>query len=300
MKNNDTLSKKLLAYSGMATTIFLMSKQSFAQIIYTDINPDSMLHAYQNHHDSLLLDLNNDGQFDFKILETFNSSESTETWLTRTWKLTAMAYGNNRLMRNAGSYIDTLELNDTISQNQNWISQGVLGYYQIQWHFSSSAGSVYDYWIEDYGLWLDVTDKFIGLQLIAGNDTLYGWVRLDAKLSNQWDFVKVKDYAYDTIPNELILAGATGGYPLQQENVFATQLKITPNPASSIIIIHNPMFHSSLVTIANASGKIVKQLTVADNSGNVVVTVDDLPVGIYLVTLNDGEKSISKKVVIAR
>jgi hypothetical protein len=66
------------------------------------------------------------------------------------------------------------------------------------------------------GYWINVSDKYIGLKFIKNNKTYYGWARLSSTyaeslrscllISGQ---LILKDYAYNSIPGQPILAGQT-------------------------------------------------------------------------------------------
>lgn len=78
-----------------------------------------------------------------------------------------------------------------------------------------------------------------------------------------------------------------------------TAFSVAPNPASTSFAIKYSTTQPSLLTIRNTYGIIIKQLSLSSNSGSTIVSVDDLSAGVYLLTLTEGDKRISKKVVIA-
>ncbi|HYV95715.1 MAG TPA: T9SS type A sorting domain-containing protein [Chitinophagales bacterium] len=81
---------------------------------------------------------------------------------------------------------------------------------------------------------------------------------------------------------------------------------ITPNPASSYVNIIYSVEQTATLTFTNTYGSVVKQLTLFHYSStesfrkNRMVSVDDLPSGMYLVTLQDGDKMVSKKMLVTR
>ena len=52
-------------------------------------------------------------------------------------------------------------------------------------------------------------DGYVGLQLIHAGQTYYGWVRMDVNVTAGSASMTIKDYAYNSIPNQPILAGQT-------------------------------------------------------------------------------------------
>ena len=285
------LAKKLSAYSLVAGA-FIIAKQADAQIVYTDVIPDFTLDLGPFPLDSIYpLDLDNNGQVDFEF------SVHLVTW-TETWGFGRMylLWGENVLPNEfAGSSqfrIYALSQDDTISNEVNWkvYSGGLLGVYS--WSSQSPWG------VDTFqnGYWINQPNAFIALRLANNGDSLYGWIRMDVDIH---DHLIIKDYAYNTIPNEPILAGDMG-FPLSQQNISSEELIISPNPTSSQIIIHKPIAQPSTLTITNTYGIIAKQLTLAANSGSTIIPVDDLPAGVYLVTLSDGERRIARKLIISR
>ncbi len=59
-----------------------------------------------------------------------------------------------------------------------------------------------------YGNWSTTSDRYLGLKLIIGNQNFFGWASLSVNLVTGTSFT-IKDYAYNSIPNQSILAGQT-------------------------------------------------------------------------------------------
>jgi len=56
------------------------------------------------------------------------------------------------------------------------------------------------------GLWNDVTNKYLGFEMMDDDSNLfYGWIRLDADSQNN---ITLVDYAYEDVPGASISAGA--------------------------------------------------------------------------------------------
>ncbi|HYV92695.1 MAG TPA: choice-of-anchor tandem repeat GloVer-containing protein [Chitinophagales bacterium] len=92
------------------------------------------------------------------------------------------------------------------------------------------------------------------------------------------------------VTNAIALAGSSN-HP---------QLIASPNPASSYINLVYSVEHNATLTITNPYGTTVKQLTLYPYFKNRIVYVDDFAAGIYLVTMREGIKVSSRKVVIAK
>ena len=111
------------------------------------------------------------------------------------------------------------------------------------------------------------------------------------------------------VDDSLCFAGSTNGDIVKTTNgggetgikqVTRDLLSIFPNPATASFEITYPLTHPTTLTITNTCGIITKQLTLSPANRSTIISVDDLPAGVYLVTLLDGEKRFSKKLVIAR
>jgi len=101
----------------------------------------------------------------------------------------------------------------------------------------------------------------------------------------------------DTIHNIAMLDIATGEWkPVLLDDQWA----ISPNPVSSSLQMTYTIHQPATITITNTYGSVVKQLTLYPYFKNRIVYVDDLAAGIYLVTMREGNKISSKKVVVER
>jgi hypothetical protein len=181
-------------------------------IIYTDVNPDSSILLTT---DSFNLDLNNDGITDFTFNKSLSSTEcrsAVQTAFTFHIHLSITpASANNAAMTSALNIALALDADSatTIGPDSLWAttSEVLLEGVAIS-NCTPVAGHA--------GYWLNVSDKYLGLKFTAGNDTYYGWARLSStySLKSGSDLIVggqlvIKDYAYNSIPDQPILAGQT-------------------------------------------------------------------------------------------
>jgi hypothetical protein len=61
------------------------------------------------------------------------------------------------------------------------------------------------------GYWLNVANRYLGLKFEIDGRTHYGWARLSVQASGTSITSTLTGYAYETIPNEPIIAGKTKG-----------------------------------------------------------------------------------------
>ncbi|HSZ86912.1 MAG TPA: hypothetical protein VK787_12840, partial [Puia sp.] len=182
-----------------------------SQIIYTDVNPDS---AILITIDSFNLDINNDGITDFEFNRSLFSSECRsgaegEKFGFRIQLSVIPVSGTNAIMTSASNAALALDADSaaTIGPDSPWASTAEI---LLEGAEISNCNSI----IGHAGYWLNVSDKYLGLKFIAGNNTYYGWARLSSTYSlGSAPYLIVggqlifKDYAYNSIPNQPILAG---------------------------------------------------------------------------------------------
>jgi len=63
-----------------------------------------------------------------------------------------------------------------------------------------------------FGQWANVSNRYLGLKFNIKGKAHYGWLRLTVRLSGHARITAtLTGYAYETIPNKAIIAGATKG-----------------------------------------------------------------------------------------
>lgn len=185
-----------------------------SNIIYTNVDPDSSILLLT---DSFNLDLNNDGITDFEFKKSLSSSEcghNPEVPPTVAFHINlsvTSASAVNAIMTNASTFLAlALDSSAAIGPDSLWsnASQALLEGGAISYCALTTTGHA--------GYWLNIADKYIGLKFIKGNDTYYGWARLSStySLKSGSDLIIggqliLKDYAYNSVSNQPILAGQT-------------------------------------------------------------------------------------------
>jgi len=185
-------------------------------IVYTDVKPDSVI--LKNRTDSFNLDLNNDGIIDFVFNRSTNGGicggNDLFGYSYRYYTNLSVipANGNNEIISD-GSYALALDASSAIVSDSLWatVSQMLInGTVSTSGRCTGLPPSAGDHWI-------NVSDKYLGLKFIKDNNTYYGWARLSSSYSlNSVPYrhliigqLILKDYAYNIIPNQPILAGQT-------------------------------------------------------------------------------------------
>lgn len=264
-----TLSKRLKSYSALAGSVLGIAGAADATVIYTDI-PDAVRTGNGGFYN---LDLNNDVTVDYKISIVTGPSYAYV-------KIDRM---NTNDM--AGSMFDAttpaMSANAAIDQSLTW------NMYNMNYLAIVSTMST-------QGTWIGVTNKYLGLQLHVGPNIYYGWARLDVN-SSATGFT-IKDYAYNNVANQQILAGQT--------TVGVDEL--TSNPGVSISTFGNLAkvnfsdFQNTAATVVvtDMLGKDV--MTIMVTEAQTELNLEFLNSGIYFIGVREEKYMTTKKVLVSK
>ena len=270
----------------------IFSASANAQIVYTDVNPDtSMICSSYPCSKSYDLDLNNDGTVDFTLRASHNHFTCAWQNFSDTKSVSIISQGGNLA---AASPIST---NYPIGNNLSFSTNGVT----LRSIVTGSAGPQCPVVPGSFGSWTNPTDYYIGLRLSVGANTYFGWARLNVVVASTSTTVSctVKAYAYNTIPNQSILAGQTTATGIS-ENSFAASINLFPNPATNHLTIELPNANEKVkVTIADITGKIIYK-TSAFAAQKTEVNTKDFEAGVYLVQVQSAEFIATKKLVVEK
>ncbi|MBK8845919.1 MAG: T9SS type A sorting domain-containing protein [Bacteroidetes bacterium] len=194
MKN--LLSKKFYAF---IVTAMMFSASANAQIIYTDVNPDSTITCLGNSCTKTYnVDLNNDGVNDYSISSIRSGNICQHGGMVYRSQVKVAAFNANAVVAVTNTtYPRAMNFNNVISSG---LSLSTSGFVFSKYWGNCGTGSL--------NLWPNSVDRYLGLKLIVGANTYYGWARMQVVFGYQPTFI-IKDYAYNTIPNQPILAGET-------------------------------------------------------------------------------------------
>lgn len=243
---------KLTAYSGIAAALFA-SKKTDAQIVYTDISPNTIMDNTQiNTSLSELIDLNNDGTADLEITSDFYSN----SYSAHLRVMRAHAIGEDHIANSVGYWyfcfcsVQANNYGDTIGSNQPSVFWRKVGYLGIPWAFN---------------YWEDGQEHYLGVRLKFKGAIHYGWLRMRIGGSHS---VEIMDYAYNSIPNQPIIAGQSlpCSDPFESNNDFAT--------AKSVQTGH--VYHG-LIDVASDKDFFRWNYTADSLNPNVQISLLDLP-----------------------
>jgi hypothetical protein len=190
---NPSLDKKLVAYvtaAGAAgVAILAAATPANAEIVYT---PE---HVILKGNSTYQIDLNHDGTNDFGIqmFQIFHSS----------MMLAIPDVTGNQVVRPAVGSNDAVPLNlgGPIGPNRQFASKTTYGGFFMA--INGSYGTLT--WFR--GPWAKASNKYLGLKFLIDGEVHYGWVRLSVMKR----YSTLTGYAYETVANQPIRAGAESG-----------------------------------------------------------------------------------------
>ncbi|MBK9643390.1 MAG: T9SS type A sorting domain-containing protein [Saprospiraceae bacterium] len=272
------LLKKL---SGFIVTVLMLSVSANAQIVYTDVNPDTTI-ANRIYY----LDLNNDGTTDDSIRLFVSRPYIGEC---RGSKVSIFALNGNTV--SGSTYPLAMNIKDTISSALTWSASGDLRYIR--------SGDPTSCPNDTLGYWTNAKDYYLGLKLIVGTYTYYGWLRMQITVDPLYASGIIKDYAYNSIPNQPILAGQTSVTGIT-ENISASSISLYPNPATNYLTITLQGDNKKAeVTIMDITGKIFYSTT-ENETQELKINTKDFAEGVYLVQVKSEDFMATKKFVVKK
>jgi len=299
MKKTTTQSK-LKSYSLAAGSLVISGVASAQNLQYTDVNPDVVLDKNSGPFD---MDFNNDATPDmtFDVVYANGSGSATYMGIPFTYvyngskvSVTPGAQGGvqGQIVGSSSTFgVTALNSGDAIASANNFGSQqatlGVKGSVSIpafNYNFPISQGE-----------FLGVSEKFLGMKFSAGTNIHYGWVRLSLDTLDAAGLkLTIHDFAYNGDADQPINAGDPSASIIAQA---AFEDKVTISPLLDAVAVNvTPDLIGSELVLTDMSGKEVNSISI--NDIGTVLDYADLKTGIYFVTVNSSQGSVSRKVYV--
>ncbi|MBC8048359.1 MAG: hypothetical protein H7Y00_16280 [Fimbriimonadaceae bacterium] len=292
MNKQKKFSKKLLQYSSLASALILSTDITEAQtnsIIYADLDPDEMFVKDTSWFPAenwwaYSMDMDENGVVDFR----FNASMSTpHSTISTYWNFSSVSMGlwasdSNFIMGSFDivNYPYVLNYGDIINTEKSW--QNYFGHLAFVSHKVNVEG----------GNWLDAdTNKYVGLKFLIGSEYHYGWARLDVAYDGI--FIKVKDYAYNTIAGEGLFAGQLTSVSAEDISENAT-INIYTSANMIYVSAQGLSTKNNILKIANASGQIIYNEVL--NEPQTQITLDNG--AFYLLYIIADDKMYLRKIIL--
>ena len=239
----------------MLFMISLSLNKVTAQIIYTDIIPDSTVSASESEQiKSYFIDLDNNGVYEYELRHFNPDPQNMDVELQRN-------YNNiQEVIIWSSGHAKVLNKDDSISQNSaQWGNDG-FGILNAPWYGGS--------------------DKYFGFRFKLAEKWHYGWARVQLKADHS-DFT-IKDYAFNSIANAPLLAGQiSSGNIVYHKTAFSDFVSFFPNPVvnKATVQINYPPGSCDMI-VYNLLGekvRVLKQL----NTGKLTFYRENLKSGVY-------------------
>lgn len=292
MKKTSTLQQKLKAYSAVAGAVAASAATADAQIIYTDVTPDMTVNTVGGSYN---LDLNNDGTVEFvlgysQIPLTFGTAPYTYTYnynviLAQSPSPTTTQIDTAAVANFVFPEAEDHSANDPIGPTNPWFS----GYGTNSVHFLAAASTL-DPTSYNWGQWVGAVDKYLAIKFNIGANTHYGWARLD--INSAANSFTIKDYAYESLPNTPILAGATPAVGIA--SLEAKGAKVFS--FNKVINVNLGNVTDAVISVLDMTGREVSSIALAGGSTQIDLT--SAAAGIYSVAINTAEGRSVTKVAI--
>lgn len=184
------LNKKLAAYVAAATAAgigSLAATPAEAKVVYTATN-------VVFNGTPIQIDLNHDGITDFSLGIVEGASHGFRVDVTP--QVTGYA------VRGTGSAACGF-LGVPVGPGEKFVTTSYFGHGVLMAGFFAYGIST------SYGLWANVTNRYLGFKFLINGETHYGWARVS--VTNEVRDVVLTGYAYETTPNTTIVEGHLSG-----------------------------------------------------------------------------------------
>jgi len=137
-----------------------------------------------------------------------------------------------------------------------------------------------------------VTDGYFGFKFEISGGLHYGWMRMD--VDDATIEMTIKDWAYNSVPNEYILAGQTGAPTEIINNSQDHQISLTQSDGMLYAAARSTSHKE--IALYDLTGKLVLSSGLINNRAS--LNISGLNTGIYIVYLNGSNDPIRQKVFI--
>jgi hypothetical protein len=195
-----------------------------AQVVYT---PAHVVIRPGTNYD---LDLNNDGHTDFMFADTFLARTSVGSFFVSPFDSNQGQIGN-------GVEVQDPEIFSPLALNRGARIGGSKAFYGSCVGCNSSIELMA--WADpfaEFGNWVNVQNRYLGVKLVIDHEAHYGWARFSVQVEKNKVTALLTGYAYEATPNKPILAGQTSGSASDEAPSDGSQ-RLRPTPQAA----HGPI-----------------------------------------------------------
>lgn len=273
------LKSKLVKYSAAASAAATVSVAN-GQVLYTDIN-DTTVSTNGGFYD---LDLNQDGNPDFRIIQLIDSglTQNVNAVLISPFdSIYNKAIGESI---NGFNYPANVTPGTIINQYENFSGIGggdVKGYMAFEVDGISYPNSN---WVGP------TTNGFLGMQVRIGDSLHFAWARVDVSAGS--NSFTVKDFAVELTPGDSILAA--GNLLSIAQNIFDKSAIISNNKTLKVVLSTD--LEDVDMTLLDLQGRVLREEDLPN--GTSVFDLSDVADGVYLVQLKHKGVTRTEKISV--
>ncbi len=276
MKKSTRFEDKMKVYASLAMGVAGITMVN-GQIVYNDISPDAVL---TNNADSVGIDFNADGTVDYSIKRFDWGGDPANCAVIG--KPCVLGNGGMGTMGAVIPYLSALNLNDPIGSAGTWQIYDGSDVQQTKQGLASTYSGNF------YGNFGDNTDHYIGVMFNIGMAYNYGWIRV-GDIPAGGATCTVKDYAYNTVADQQILAGQTT-VAIEEE-----QLSGKIFTSDGVLNIRMRNAENGKVTVFNSLGQTV--IAQDFETANTSIDMTAFETGMYNVVIEANGLVLQKKVI---
>ena len=247
--------------------------KSQAQIVYTDIDPDSIVGASVSQVIlSYFIDLDNDANYEFE-LRHFNPGPGNEAV-----ELHGETIGMNEVIVDAIGHAKVISEGDTIGPGSTIWGNDNFGILDVPWYGGG--------------------DKYFGFRFRISGSWHYAWARVNIPADRL--YFTIKDFAYNNAIDELITAGmgiSGGNTEILSPN--KNELSVNPNPVLYEATIEYRTHSNKIkLNLFNINGLEI-EFKYRIEEDRIMFDTNKLGPGLYFIRLNgDNGKSYYGKFIV--
>lgn len=299
-------------YSALASSYLIIHGGLKANVIYTDISPDTMLDSATEFTE---LDIDDNGIIDFAFLNTDFTAYDYPYGDVHFQRILASPFAGNKIAGTSQStafssyyfYPFALSNGSLINEDltfQDFFYQG-LATRKYTFLFPSLGTG-----IETGGNWYpESLDHFLGIKFVdATGHSHYGWIRCD--VIDEGRTLIIKDFAYEKKSNEGIIAGDTIGDTTFDKSTTpyldsVIHVGIKPDISNlGNVYGFDDQIYIQLISnsknykccIYNLYGQLVLEKVLHDTQ--IIISMEGQPIGYYIIELFIEGKRYYKNIYI--
>jgi len=302
---NTSLIKRLASYSLFSTTFIFIHNCAVGEVIYTDLEPDIFL---TGPYDLYLFDIDNSGtnelrfnNFSWTYFSYTNFSYKTRQNIFFSVIEDGVSIAGLKdftYYSGKNYYASALASGQLINENNHWYnatdgnSEFVMAA-RTYINVGAGTGTLHCnncFWYSESIP--ETINGYLAIKFNIAEEVHYGWIRCD--VLDEGRTLIIKDYAYESEPDNPIVAGDTVHYV--GINSIENTIEATVYSFGMDIYILTETFKNTEVIICDLKGQeVVRKLL---HSKNELINMGNNPAGMYLVTLLNEGKRYNKKVFI--